>query len=216
MGIDRVSYLQPSDLCDFDRSPQIRRKTARLIKDARNRREKFQRIFNFVKELPYGLDDWDLKASQVLKKGMGMCSGKTNLLVAMLRCAGIPARYRVYQIMADDTLMKFADENDRDVERMAELGKLRDHVDCEVWMGKWVDCDPGRDSAMEMGLLKLGGSLERRKVTDRYGRVRYLRLAIFDEWARGRQARRNFRARRNAIFSRLNLGFEKLRDYGRM
>ena len=216
MGIDRKAYLQPSELCDFDRSPQIREQTAQLIKGARNRQEKFQRIFNFVKELPYALDDWDLTASQVLKKGRGMCSGKTNLLVAMLRSAGIPARYRVYQILADDVLMKFTDKNDNDVGRMAGLGDVRDHVDCEVWLGKWVDCDPGRDSAIERGLLKLGSSLERQVVPDRQGRIRYQKLAVFDEWARQRQTRRNLRARRKTTFNKLNLGFEKVREYGRI
>ena len=215
MAIDRAAYLQASRQCDFDRSAQIRKKTADLVRGARDRREKFQRIFSFVKELPYGLEDWDLKASQVLKKGWGMCSGKTNLLVAMLRSAGIPARYRVYQILVDNTLMKFADEKDKGAARMAELGELRDHVDCEVWIDKWIDCDPGRDSAMEQGLLKLGGSLERRKVTDDRGKVRYLKLAVIDDWARQRQGRRKFRSDRDDVFTEVNKGFEKLREFGR-
>lgn len=215
MGFDRAVYLQPSELCDFDRSPQIRRKVAWLIRGARDRQERFQRIFSFVKELPYGLEDWDLRASQVLRKGWGMCSGKTNLLVAMLRSIGIPARYRVYQILAEPTLMKLASPGDKGAARMAELGELRDHVDCEVWLGKWVDCDPGRDSAMEQGLLKLGGTLERRKVTDKRGHVKYLKLAVIDAWARERQARRNFRSDRQDVFSEVNRGFEKLREFGR-
>jgi transglutaminase-like putative cysteine protease len=215
MSFNRAAYLQPSELCDFDRSPQIEEKAARLIRGARDRQEKFQRIFAFVKELPYGLEDWDLKASQILKKGWGMCSGKTNLLVAMLRSAGIPARYRIYQIKVDDLLLKQADGSNSHVEKMKELGQLRDHVDCEVWLGKWMDCDPGRDSAMEKGLLKLGGSLERQKVTDCQGKVRYLRLAVFDQWVRERQTRRKFRSDREGAFTVMNQGFEKLRELGR-
>lgn len=215
MGFNRAAYLQPSELCDFDRSPQIREKAARLIRGARDRQEKFRRIFSFVKELPYGLDDWDLSASQVLRKGWGMCSGKTNLLVAMLRSAGIPARYRVYQILAEPALMKLAGSADKGAARMTELGELRDHIDCEVWLGKWTDCDPGRDSAIEQGLLKLGGSPERRKVADKRGRVRYLKLAVIDAWARERQARRHFRSNRQDIFAEINRGFEKVREFGR-
>jgi len=215
MSFNRAAYLQPSELCDFDRSPQIGKKAAALIKGARNREEKFQRIFAFVKELPYGLEDWHLKASQILKKGWGMCSGKTNLLVAMLRSVGIPARYRIYQIKVDNLLIKQADSTSSHVEKMKELGQLRDHVDCEVWLGKWMDYDPGRDSAMERGLLKLGGSLVRRKVTDRQGKVRYLRLAVFDQWVRERQARRKFRSDRQDAFAVMNRGFETLRELGR-
>jgi transglutaminase-like putative cysteine protease len=215
MSFNRTAYLQPSELCDFDRSPQLRKKAAELIRGASNRQEKFQRIFAFVKELPYGLEDWDLKASQILKKGWGMCSGKTNLLVAMLRSVGIPARYRIYQIKADNLLLKQAGSDDSNVQKMKDLGQLRDHVDCEVWLGKWMDYDPGRDSAMEKGLLKLGGSLERQKVTGSDGKVRYLKLAVFDQWVKERQARRKFRSDREDVFTVVNQGFEKLRELGR-
>ena len=215
MGFNRSIYLQPSELCDFDRSPQIGKKAAELIKGAGNKQEKFQNIYAFVKELPYGLEDWDLKASQILKKGWGMCSGKTNLLIAMLRSTGIPARYRIYQIKADNLLQQQAGSDNVHAERMNELGQLRDHVDCEVWLGKWMDCDPGRDSAMERGILKLGGSLERQKVAGRHGKVEYLRLAVFDQWVRERQARRKFRSDREDVFAVMNQGIEKLRGFGR-
>lgn len=215
MGFDRERYLQPSQLCDFDRSPAIKKKTGQLIRGCRNRREKFQRILSFVKELPYGLEDWDLKASLVLKKGWGMCSGKTNLLVAMLRYAGIPARYRIYKIDADRLIWQQVSGETVDIMKQNELGQLHDHVDCEVWLGKWMDCDPGRDTPMEKGILKLGGALERHKVTGKDGRIKYLKLAAFDRWASERQGRRKFRSDRKDVFSVLNQGFEKLRELGR-
>jgi len=111
--------------------------------------------------------------------------------------------------------MKLAGSADKGAARMTELGELRDHIDCEVWLGKWTDCDPGRDSAIEQGLLKLGGSPERRKVADKRGRVRYLKLAVIDAWARERQARRHFRSNRQDIFAEINRGFEKVREFGR-
>ena len=215
MAFDRERYLQPSELCNFGRSSEIRLKTQELVAGSRNGAEKFKSIFGFVKELPYGLEDWDLKASDILKKGWGMCSGKTNLLVAMLRSAGIPARYRIYRIKADSKLWDKLGKDSKSTERMNELGEERDHVDCEVWLGKWVDCDPGRDSAMERGIARLGGTLQRQVVTDSRGRVRYLRLASFDQWAKERQARRAFRSERLNVFSEVNLGIEKLRQLGR-
>ncbi|MGA2158141.1 MAG: transglutaminase-like domain-containing protein [Dehalococcoidia bacterium] len=214
MAIDRQKYLVPSGLCDFDTSAEVKRKALDLTRNCRNRKEKFQKIFDFVKELPYGLDDWDLKASQTLRKGWGMCSGKTNLLVAMLRSAGIPARYRVYRIKAEAVLWNRLGELGGKAQRLRELGEERDHVDCEVWLGRWMDCDPGRDTAMERGILKLGGTLERRKVTNGHGKMHYLRLAVFDQWARARQSRRKFRSDRVDVFAEINKGFVELRKLG--
>ncbi|MDD5313232.1 MAG: transglutaminase domain-containing protein [Dehalococcoidia bacterium] len=215
MPLDRGKYLQASALCDFDRSLGLRKKAAELTRGCRNREEKFNSIFAYVKELPYGLEDWDLKASQTLQKGWGMCSGKTNLLVALLRCAGIPVRYRIYLIKADVSLWQQVGKESGNAERINELGETRDHVDCEVWLGRWIDCDAGRDSAMEQGLLFMGASLERQKIADRRGKVHYLKLAVFDEWARERQARRAFRSDRVDVFADINRGFETLREIGR-
>ncbi len=214
MAFNRGKYLVPSELCDFDGSIAIRRRALELTANCRSRKEKLQKVFDFVKELPYGLDDWDLKASETLRKGWGMCSGKTNLLVAMLRSIGIPARYRLYRIKAEAVLWNQVGKLEGKAQRLKELGEERDHVDCEVWLGRWMDCDPGRDTAMERGILKLGGALERRKITDSRGKVHYLRPAVFDQWARARQARRKFRSDRTEVFAEINKGFRELRKLG--
>ena len=143
-----------------------------------------------------------------------MCSGKTNLLVAMLRSAGIPARYRVYRIRADNALWGRLGNTSGQSGRLEELGEERDHVDCEAWLGKWVVGDPGRDSALEKGILKLGGTLERHVVTDDKGKAIYLRLAVFDRWARQRQSRRAFRSGRADVFAAINRRLDQLRELG--
>ncbi|MBN1375989.1 MAG: transglutaminase domain-containing protein, partial [Dehalococcoidia bacterium] len=148
-------------------------------------------------------------------KGWGMCSGKTNLLIALLRSVGIPARYRIYRIKADTVLWSKLEKMSSHTSRMGNLGEERDHVDCEVWLGKWVDYDPGRDPPLEKGLLKLGGKLERPRVTDSQGRVRYMKLANYDDWIRQRQHRRTFRSDRMDIFADANKGFEAVREIGR-
>jgi hypothetical protein len=215
MSPGREKYLQPSALCDFDSSPALRKKALELTSGCSKRQRKFNNIFAFVKALPYGLEDWDIKASQTLKKGWGMCSGKTNLLVALLRCAGIPARYRIYRIKAETVLWRQDGDSTELAERMNQLGDKRDHVDCEAWLGKWIYCDPGRDPAMEKGILKLGGSLERVKIGDSRGKVHYLRLAEIDEWSKDRQAGRAIRAQRAEVFAQINRELEKLREFGR-
>ena len=92
MAFDRRRYLKPSGLCDFDRSPGIRRKAQELAAGFRNRKQKFESIFHYVKELPYGLEDWDLKASDTLKKGWGMCSGKDQSPGGAAACRGHPCQ----------------------------------------------------------------------------------------------------------------------------
>ena len=215
MTFNRGIYLQPSELCDFEPGRKIKQKAGELTGDCRNRQARFEKIFAFVKEMPYGFEDWDLKASDVLEKGWGMCSGKTNLLVAMLRSVGIPARYRVYRIRADSALWGRLGSASGQAARLEELGEERDHVDCEVWLGRWMACDPGRDSAMERGIVKLGGTLERHVVTDDKGKEIYLRLAAFDGWARQRQSLRAFRSGRADAFAAINRGLDQLRELGR-
>ena len=214
MTFNRSAYLVPSELCDFDSSHLVKHKALELTRGCRNRQERFERIFAFVKELPYGFEDWDLKASDILKKGWGMCSGKTNLLIALLRSVGIPARYRVYRIRADSALWGQLGNASGQSGRLEELGDQRDHVDCEVWLGHWIVSDAGRDSAMEKGILKLGGTLERHVVTDDKGRPVYLRLAVFDGWARQRQSRRAFRVDRTDVFTSINSRLDQLRELG--
>jgi len=94
-------YLKPTRLCDFEQVPEIRNTASRLTEKLADKRQMLNCIYEFVKELRYGLEDWDVKASETLQKGWGMCSGKTNLFVAMSRSLGIPARYRISKIEAE-------------------------------------------------------------------------------------------------------------------
>jgi transglutaminase-like putative cysteine protease len=197
-------YLQPSVLCDFDRSPDIIEKARSLTSVCRTEHEKFRRIFSFVKELPYGLDDWDVAASETLSKGWGMCSGKTNLLVALLRCAGIPSRYRIYAIKSERRFWGKVVSFESRRSFVGDSPIEQDHVDCEVWLDEWIACDPTSDTALERGLLALGVPLERQPVLDGDGKVPFLRLACFDEWAMERQDSRRFREGRRETFAGIN------------
>lgn len=207
-------YLQPSELCDFDRSPEIRAKAVELSKGGKTARQKFQRLYSFVKEMPYGIEDWDLAASETLAKGWGMCAGKTNLLVALLRSLGIPARYRVYRINAEVNLWATVTV-ERDLsKRLGSVPSEQDHVDCEVWLGKWLACDPARDTPLERGMTALGIPLKREVIPDASGHVHYKILSDFDDWARQRQSRRMVRQDRAEIFARVNEQLSRLRALG--
>jgi len=214
MAKGNEEYLQPSGLCNFDRSPEIGDRARELTADCHSGEDMLWSIFGFVKELPYGLEDWDVAASETLAKGWGMCSGKTNLLVALLRSVGIPARYRVYRIRPEASLWDWITEDGELARRMGSVPPEQDHVDCEVWLGGWIECDPSRDTPFECGLQALGISLEREAVAGESGRVEYLTLASFDRWARERQERRAFRENRDELFSWVNEQFERIRSLG--
>jgi transglutaminase-like putative cysteine protease len=207
-------YLRPSELCDFDRSPEIRAKAEELTEGCRTTRQKFQCLFRFVKELPYGLEDWDVTASETLAKGWGMCSGKSNLLIALLRSLGILARYCIYRIRAEVSLWVEVTAESALSQRLGAAPSQQDHVDCEVWLGKWVNCDPARDTALERGMKALGMPLKREIIPDASGHIGYTILADFDDWARQRQRRRMIRQDRAQTFALANEQFSRIRALG--
>jgi len=213
MSPNNEEYLQPSELCDFDRCPEIRAKAQELTRDCQSQEEIFRSTFTFVKELPYGLEDWDVAASETLAKGWGMCAGKTNLLVAMLRSLGIRARYRAYCIRSEVSLWGAITGDEEMAQRMGDAPVEQDHVDCEVWLGEWVACDPSRDTPMERGMIAQGIPLEREPIVDASGRVPYLFPADFDRWARERQSRRRFRKNRSEIFAKVNELLSRMRAF---
>src|SRR5512139_4106569 len=98
-------YLGATRLCDFDMNGTIAQVTCDLVDGCYGQRERFNQISRFVTEMPYGLEDWDIKASETIRKGWGMCCGKTNLLVAMSRVLLIPARYRVFKTRSEQRLL---------------------------------------------------------------------------------------------------------------
>jgi transglutaminase-like putative cysteine protease len=209
-------FLQATKLCDFDVCGAIRNRATDLARGCTDDRQTFQRVYESVRELPYGLEDWDVKASDTLRKGWGMCCGKTNLLVAMSRALSIPARYRIFKIKAERRLLKQVMEQNRAVaDQFGNLPPVQDHVQCEVYLGGWRVYDPSRDSAFENGLRKLGIPLERVPVLDAEGAVRYEILASIDDWARARQEDRRVRDDRELVFARVNVELDKVRRLGR-
>ena len=144
-----------------------------------------------------------------------MCSGKTNLLVAMARSLEIPARYMVIKIESEATLWKWIANQDTELPRqIGEPATEQDHVLAEIYIHSWETYDTSRDFAFEEGLRRLGISLERKLVSQTTGNSPIV-LASFDEWAQNRQRVRLFRENRQEIFSRINGEIEKIRYLGR-
>lgn len=210
-----AEYLRPTRLCDFDRAEEIGSTARKLVHRLSDRRQMFSRIYRFVKELPYGLEDWDTTASQTLHKGWGMCSGKANLLVAMSRSVGIPARYRILRIKSEGTLWQWIQRQDSHLaQQMGDAPPQQDHVTAEVYLDGWEAFDPARDTPFEAGLKKLGIPLER-KLSQSDDRPQVMTLASFDEWAQQRQQARRFTQDRQRLFSRINAQFDRIRTLGK-
>lgn len=90
-----ADWLGQTRLLDLDDS-KLRIQTLRITQLAETDIQKATRIHDFIKSLPFGyVAGFDhVSAGAVLKSGRGDCHSKGTLFVAMLRCAGVPARLR--------------------------------------------------------------------------------------------------------------------------
>jgi len=142
-----------------------------------------------------------------------MCSGKSNLLVAMCRTLLIPARYRIFKIKAEGMLWQWiAGQNSELAAEMGNPLQENDHVIAEVYLNTWQVYDPSRDTPLEEGLRRLGIPLERQQVTTP---DEVLILASIDKWATKRQTRRRFRTNRESVFAVMNEQFDRIRLSGK-
>jgi len=77
-------------LCDVDH-PDIRRRAARLRRTTPAATA--EAIMQYVHTLPYRFGTWQERASDTMARGVGMCTTKSNLQVALMRAAGLNAGY---------------------------------------------------------------------------------------------------------------------------
>lgn len=94
-----ADYLQATRLCNFDH-PTIRAKAAEVVADTSTPKQAAMRIFTYVRDqIRFGLvHPMDETALMTLERGLGQCSAKSNLQVALLRAAQIPARFHVVAV----------------------------------------------------------------------------------------------------------------------
>jgi len=120
-------YLRPTYMCESD-SKEIKR-LARRIVGKRKGREAVKAMFNWVRDkVAYDVVDV-VGAKGVLKRKpmRAVCIDKANLIVALCRASGIPARY-----IGADIQMKIK----------KEIFKLK-HLYAEVFYnGRWHKIDP--------------------------------------------------------------------------
>lgn len=80
----------PTTLCDIGHE-DIRRRAVRLRRATQA--STAEAVLQFVQPLPYRFGPWQERASTTLARGVGMCTTKANLQVALMRAAGLEAGF---------------------------------------------------------------------------------------------------------------------------
>lgn len=101
---DDREYLEPTPFIDSDH-PEVIAKARELTRGCVTDTEKLERIYRYVRDLPYDilasfryLAKGKRKASHVLQAGHAFCMGKASSFVALCRASGIPARIGFQQL----------------------------------------------------------------------------------------------------------------------
>jgi len=142
-------YLTSTRFIDSDH-PDVIAEARRLVRDCATTREKLERIYHFVRDMPYDIlaSFRDLaagkrRASDVLNAGHAFCMGKASSFVALCRAAGIPARVGFQQLHCPDK--PFMSE---EVRRLWGDRALPWHSLGEAYLGgAWLKLDATIDSA---------------------------------------------------------------------
>jgi hypothetical protein len=149
-------YVSPTEFCDCE-NVEIKQKSEELTQNASSPKEAAMNIFNYVRDqMPFAVGRTDVKASETLKNKEGYCVTKTNLQIALLRAAGIPARY--HQVVLHKDVLKGIIPDS--IHNMMEE-KIWYHPWCECYLsGKWVACDLFLDkytynAAVKEGILSI-------------------------------------------------------------
>lgn len=139
------AFLRATRFCDVP-DPDITRLALALQRGTR--RDSAVAVFGYVRdEIAYEVGNWQRTASQTLRRGRGTCTNAANLMVAILRCLGIPAGYGV---MTVDGRQYFGPAIPRRL--CSRVSHRSRHVYvCVRLDDRWVRCDPSDDAAFAIG-----------------------------------------------------------------
>ncbi|WP_010662521.1 transglutaminase-like domain-containing protein [Marinilabilia salmonicolor] len=119
-------YLERTPILDYDH-PGIQSLISCKKWGDQDAITQIRSIYNFVRdEIQFGYNtDDDIAASKVLADGYGQCNTKSNLLMALLRAVGVPARIHGFTI-------------DKELQKGAITG-LWYHLSPQVILHTWVE-----------------------------------------------------------------------------
>jgi transglutaminase-like putative cysteine protease len=144
-------YLIATPMCNYEH-PFVQETAQRVIADGQTEQEKAISIFNFVRDtIRFGMAFSGSKASQILKLGYGDCGTKTNVQVALLRSAGIPARLHwvmVQKQVLQGLIAEFV---------LRSMPPAASHFWTECYLAShWIACETLLDKPLYEGMLKQG------------------------------------------------------------
>jgi len=133
--------LATSRYCDW-RHPTMFAAIAGQLKGGETETETAVALFNLVRDgIEYQFAPWGVSASETLQRGSGTCTNKANLLVALLRAAGIPAAYGVLRVDAQRYFGPIGPEF-----LTTQTSADSTHIYAAAFVdGRWVRCDPSTD-----------------------------------------------------------------------
>ena len=140
-----ADYLHPARFVDSD-DPTIRAFAQRAVGDARTVKDKALALYAVVRDQvqydPYidFFNPAEYRASDVLRAGKGFCVGKSSLLTAAARAAGIAARPGYADVRNHLT-------SNRLKEQVGDTFYWHSYTELNI-DGKWVKCTPAFDKAL--------------------------------------------------------------------
>jgi transglutaminase-like putative cysteine protease len=146
MTSEEINYLSAASFVDSG-DPVIRAFAHQALGGAQTAKDKALALYGAVRDSiqydPYVdfLDPAVFRASDVLRAGKGFCVGKSALLTAAARAAGIPARPGYADVRNHLTSKRLQDLVDGDIFYWHSYTEL--NID-----GKWVKCTPAFDAAL--------------------------------------------------------------------
>jgi transglutaminase-like putative cysteine protease len=132
--------LQETVFCDFNH-PAVLELAQSLGEDGKDAQTITQAVFKYVRDnIRFGFDPVQVKASETLEKGYGVCWNKALLTVALLRADKIPARL-AYNPVNREFIIPVMGEN------YQMLTKTINHCFAQVYLNnEWICVDTTIDS----------------------------------------------------------------------
>jgi len=139
---DTGPYLQKTRYCDIAH-PAIYELADRLrAAHGENDRELAVATFYFVRDrVKWEPGVWRQKASRTLRLGVGSCTNSANLMVAVLRAAGVPAGFGIMSVRGQVYLGPLVPPR-----LQRHISRTSKHIHAYVLLGgSWLRCDPCYD-----------------------------------------------------------------------
>jgi len=149
---DLEEYITPTKYCNAADEAVVSR-AEELARDANNPTEAALRIHTWVRDhFLFGFTPVTEKASETLQAKYGWCVTKTNLQIALLRAAGIPARF--HQVVLTKKVLKGLTSGPM---YMMTKEPIWFHPWCECYLeDRWITCDLWIDQFTHKAALDAG------------------------------------------------------------